>query len=210
MDKYDVLLVVNDKKMQSRIASIIILNPVLQLYAAVDSIAAARNILDRHEPKVMLLDLALHDGSCISLLHEIRSRNYSTNVMVMSSSGDHDNVISVIEAGALGYILKDSKEGNINDFIMQMINNSSTISPSFASHIAGYYPISDDVPKLTVKEIETLEYMKKGYSNKEIAGYLQVTPNTISTHVKHIYSKLSVHSRGEAIFEAIKLGITRL
>ena len=126
--------------------------------------------------------------------------------------------MSALEAGALGYLLKDGTAEYIGDSIMDMLAGGSPISPAIARHLLrrfrGDAPAdgvrSDDVPRLSERESEVLRLIVKGFTYAEIADLLGVSSHTVTSHVRGIYRKLEVHSRSEAVYEALQLGLVKV
>ncbi|MEZ5584372.1 MAG: response regulator transcription factor [Candidatus Competibacteraceae bacterium] len=217
---HDVLLVEDDQHTRERLARVIEGHPQLNLLAAVDCCSAARQVLAAHQPRVLLTDLGLPDGNGIELIREVQRNQPPTEVMVITVFGDEKHVISAIEAGASGYLLKDGGADYIGQSIMELLTGGSPISPAIARHVLRRFQrppepspapkqVAADAPKLTGREQEVLQLIAKGFSYGEIADMLNVSSHTITTHIKKIYQKLSVRSRGEAVFEATQMGLIK-
>ena len=182
--------------------------------AAVGSLKESLEILETCQPDVLLVDLGLPDGDGTELIHDICQRGYSTEVMVITVFGDERHVIRAIEAGATGYILKDAMTDDICTSIMQLVDGGSPISAPIARHLLGRFreaPPENNkqatIPPLTKREREVLTQLARGFSFPEISGILSISPHTVASHVKHIYRKLAVRSRSEAVYEALQLGL---
>lgn len=124
---------------------------------------------------------------------------------------------SVDRPGARGNLLKDAEPPDISRSVLDLLAGGSPISPSIARHLLARFqePASSawaesEGPRLTEREREVLELVVKGLAYGEIAKVLGVSWNTASTHVRRIYRKLEVRSRGEAVFEALQLGLVGL
>jgi DNA-binding NarL/FixJ family response regulator len=133
--------------------------------------------------------------------------------------GDEAHVVGALEAGALGYLLKDGTAEYIGASILEMLAGGSPISPPIARHLlrrfrgaepAGDGARADDVPHLSEREGEVLRLIVKGFTYAEIAELLGVSSHTVTTHVRGIYRKLEVHSRSEAVYEALQLGLVKV
>ncbi len=167
---------------------------------------------------IMLIDLALPDGNGLELIATIRSRPSRCRVLVISMFGDVGSVVRAIEYGADGYILKDSDIRAVDSAIRTVLAGGAPISPAVAGHIlarvrtqkAFSQKAGSAALSLTPKEIRVLEHLAKGLSYKEVASLDGISYHTVAHHVKAIYRKLSVNSRGEAVFEAIQAGLIRL
>jgi len=209
-----VMVVEDDPDFLNRFCRIIAGDPQLALFAAVSNLAAARQAIATAAPGVLLTDLGLPDGSGIELIRETARRHPATDIMVISVFGDEDHVLGAIEAGATGYILKDSLPEEFVGLIKQLIAGGSPISPIIARQLLKRFrpaavtaaPPGEEAC-LSARESEVLALIAKGFSFAEIAGLLSVSPHTVTTHVKKIYQKLAVHSRGEAVYEAGKMGL---
>ena len=211
-----VMVVEDDPAFLNRFCKIIASDAELELFAAVPDLACARQTIAKSAPEVLLTDLGLPDGSGIDLIRETARRYPATDIMVVTVFGDEEHVLGAIEAGATGYILKDSLPEEFVALIKQLIAGGSPISPIIARQllkrfkpgvaVADAKPLTGDA-RLSVRESEVLALITKGFSFAEIARLLSVSPHTITTHVKNIYQKLAVHSRGEAVYEAGKMGL---
>jgi DNA-binding NarL/FixJ family response regulator len=211
-----VIVVEDDPAFLTRFCGIVAGAPELTLIAAVGDIASARAVIARQAPDVLLTDLGLPDGNGIDLIRETARAHPATDIMVISVFGDEEHVLASIEAGATGYILKDSLPGELVGLIAQLRAGGSPISPLIARRLLKRFMPADkqaeqapdpQSPALTQRESEVLALIAKGFNFAEIARLLEVSPHTINAHVKKIYQKLAVHSRGEAVYEAGKMGL---
>lgn len=165
---------------------------------------------------LLVTDIGLPDGNGIDLIREIKKKA-STKAIVVSVFGDERNVVSAIEAGADGYLLKDADGQTISNALDDALNGVAPISPAIAGHLLkrikmnvtydGAAQTSPSPIKLTETETIILETLAKGFSYKEIARIQGVTFFTVNQHLKTIYKKLAVHSRGEAVYEAVRSGL---
>jgi DNA-binding NarL/FixJ family response regulator len=210
-----VMVVEDDPAFLTRFCKIVSSDAELELFAAVADLASARQAMRTAVPDVLLIDLGLPDGSGIDLIGETARRRPETDIMVITVFGDEDHVLASIEAGATGYILKDSLPVEFVHLIKQLRAGGSPISPVIARQllkrlkpqgIDAAIPPAEETP-LSARETEVLGFVAKGFSFAEIARLLGVSPHTVISHVKKIYQKLAVHSRGEAVFEAGKMGL---
>jgi DNA-binding NarL/FixJ family response regulator len=210
-----VMVVEDDPAFLTRFCGIVASDPEFELFAAVADLASARQAMSKAAPDVLLTDLGLPDGSGIDLIRETARRYPATDIMVITVFNDEDHVLASVEAGATGYILKDSMPDEFVGLIRQLRAGGSPISPVIARQLLKRFkrpaPASDALPAeevgLSPRESEVLSFIAKGFSTGEIARLLGVSPHTVTTHVKKIYQKLAVHSRGEAMYEAGKMGL---
>lgn len=221
-----VLIVEDDSQMREFFAASVMRCAELELAGCVGTAGEARSLLDdpAFRPDVLLTDLGLPDGSGLDVIRHAAARHPACEALVISMFGDEDNVLASIEAGALGYIHKDSTPDDIAHTILEMKSGASPISPMIARRVLGKYlslqagraevPVRPEAPKtasgrslLSGREQEVLELIARGFSYQEIARLQSVSVHTVQTHIKNLYGKLAVHSKNEAVFEATRLGL---
>jgi len=216
MDPITVLLVEDKPRTRKRIAGAVESTSKLRLIGTASNVAEGKQALDRQAPDVLLTDLGLPDGSGIELIRQVRSSGSNTQSMVITVFADEEHVMDAVAAGAAGYLLKDASDAEIADSVCELAAGGSPISPSIARHILRRFQGDqagseagerDKTPGLSDRELEVLTLVAKGFSSPEIAKLLELSPHTIKTHVRHIYAKLEVGSRGEAVYEAIQRGL---
>ena len=190
----------------------------LKLLDALDSVGAALAWLENASPDVLMTDLGLPDGSGIEIIHACASRHPNTDIMVVTMSSDEANVLACIEAGASGYVLKDAGKMDIARAVLDLRAGGAPMSPAIARMVlakvrdgkkapAAPSSAGGDATSLTKREAAILDLIAQGESYGEVAKLLSVSVGTVQTHIKNIYGKLSVHSRGEAVFEAHRRGL---
>lgn len=228
MQVWRVLVVEDDGQMRDFFTASVARCAGLQLVGSVGSVAEARAWLDNdaNMVDVLLTDLGLPDGSGLEVIRHATRLHPRCEPLVISLFGDEDNVLASIEAGALGYIHKDSAPDDIAQTILEMKDGASPISPMIARKVLAKYasrarpgevvaapePVaparpSAEGPLLSPREHEVLMLIARGFSYAEIARLQSVSVHTVQTHIKNLYSKLSVHSKNEAVFEASRLGL---
>jgi DNA-binding NarL/FixJ family response regulator len=216
---YTIVIVEDHEVTRARLTQIVADHPDLELGAAVGTLAGGRAALAAGRPAdVALIDLGLPDGDGIDLIREVRSRPAGPEVIVISVFGDEEHVVAAIEAGATGYLLKDSPSCDVGAAITDLLAGGAPISPAIARHLLQRFhapaPRTRDQPAgqelLTAREREVLEVLARGFTYEEAAQILSVSFHTVASHVKHIYGKLAVGSRSEAVYEATQLGILKL
>lgn len=223
MNAITIVLVEDDNATRRRLADAISAYGQFQLMQTCNCFADASAFLNKQLPDVLLTDLGLPDGSGLDLIRQVRKVSASVEIMVVTVFADEKNVVSALEAGATGYLLKDATIKNIGDAINQLITGYSPLSPAIARHVLKRFsnpqsPVKPSPPAMeatnaaliTEREKQVLEYIAKGFSYKETAELLGNSVHTVSSHAKKIYQKLAVKSRSEAVFEAIQLGIINM
>jgi DNA-binding NarL/FixJ family response regulator len=183
----------------------------LDVAGVAGTLARARELIDL-SPDLFLIDIGLPDGSGLDFVPEVKAHG-TAKVLVLTSFGDRHTVVSAIRAGADGYLLKDSMAAVILDGIRVTLGGGAPVSSAAAVYMLEQLRATPIVAAaelenngLTEREVELLEVFAKGASYKEAARILGISPFTIGNHVKSIYRKLAVHSRGEAVYEAVKTG----
>ena len=214
-----VLVVEDDPPTRRHLARAIESHPELDLVRAAGTVAEGRAALSEEQPDVLLTDLGLPDGTGIELIRASREVAPKAVAMAVTALGDEKTVITAIEAGAAGYLLKDGTPDEIGGAVMELVAGGSPISPSIARHVLRRMHRADeatdddeptDAPTLTGREHEVLTLIAKGFSFPEIAELLEISAHTVTTHVRHIYEKLEVNSRGSAVYEAVNLGLIQM
>jgi DNA-binding NarL/FixJ family response regulator len=205
----------DDAVLRDRYVELVTSAPDMSLLWAAGSLAEALRALESGAPDVLLVDLGLPDGSGLEIFGQVKKQFPACEVMVVSVFGDEDNVVAAIAAGASGYLLKDTLAESFLETIRELHAGGSPISPSIARILltlarpvpAAAIESLAGGPELAERESEILHLVAKGFNFGEISRLLGISTNTVRTHIYRIYRKLSVHSRGEAVFEAKKLGL---
>jgi len=211
---FRILLVEDDSVTRERIANVISAHDSLMLVASVGSQAEAEKVLDEVAIDILLTDLDLPDGNGTALIKRVRDIDTIT-ALVITVFGDEKHVVAALQAGASGYLLKDGGAEDITKAILEMQQGGSPISPSIARYLLKHFnPPSmaseqekSAVPSLTAREQEIIRLVAKGFTYGEIANLLNLSVHTVTSHIKNTYKKLSVGSRGEAVYEAMQLGL---
>ncbi len=213
-----VLIVEDEPEFLQRFSDAVLADAGLHLLGAVASGKAGLALLDAQPPDVLLVDLGLPDVGGIELIRHVARRGGACDCLVVTMFADDVHVMQSIEAGATGYLLKDASPARIVAAIHEVREGGSPISPSIARRVlarfrggaapAATVPTEPAEPSpLSERETELLRLVAKGLSFDAVAELLCISPHTVVTHVKNIYRKLAVHSRGEAVHEARQMGL---
>lgn len=213
--KQRVVIVDDDHVVRTHFREIIARQPTLSVAGEADCIASAMALIEE-SPHLFLLDLGLPDGSGLDLIPIIRTR-CKAHVLVVTSFGDRETVVRALQAGADGYLLKDSDAAVILAGIDATLSGGAPISPAAAVYLLETFRAPSHIEKaasesqvLTPREIELLKLFARGASYKEAARDLEISPLTVGNFVKSIYRKLAVNSRGEAVYQAVAAGHIKL
>ena len=192
------------------------------LWAAATRAEALAALGDRmaQAPDVLLVDLGLPDGSGLEVIAAARRRWPACAPMVCTIFGDEEHVLAAIEAGAMGYLLKDATPEVVVQEVRSLHAGGSPINPLVARKLLlhaqrGGAPAADvaeaaagdELPSLSARELEVLRLVSRGHTLAEVAQALVVSPHTARTFVRRIYAKLQVKSRGEAVRVAAHQGL---
>jgi DNA-binding NarL/FixJ family response regulator len=222
-EKTTVLIVEDEPEFRMRFKQIVESEPTLELVGVAANKREAQELIDRTRFDVMLIDLGLPDGNGTDLIRQVSTKRPDVDIMVVTVFGDEQHVVSAIEAGATGYILKDSTAADVVSCIRLLRAGGSPVSPVVARSVLRAIrnrmggggtntrpggPMPENNP-LSQRETEILGLLAKGMSFNEIGEILGISPHTVTAHIKKIYRKLAVHSRGEAVYEATQMGLLR-
>jgi DNA-binding NarL/FixJ family response regulator len=217
-----VLIVEDDAVTRRSLCMAVESEPALALAAAFDSVEPTLDWLKCNAPDILLTDLGLPDGSGLDVIRCCVQRYPDCDIMVLTMSSDEDQVLACIEAGAAGYVLKDARAFDIVRALLDLHAGGSPISPPIARKILARLqtkknrrssvqePESLTAGILTRRETAILDLIARGDSYGDVAKLLSVSVGTVQTHVKNIYGKLCVHSRGEAVYEAQRRGLLQM
>jgi DNA-binding NarL/FixJ family response regulator len=190
-------------------------DPGLQLVGSFDSVSSALAWLETSSPDVLLVDIRLKDGLGIEVIRKCAKFHPTCDTVVLTASSEDKDVAACIEAGARGYLLKEDGACQIVRAVQELRFGGSPVSPLIARKILDQLR-NNDKTKITVtedekgllskREISVLQLIARGCTYEEIAQNLSISIMTVQNHIKSLYSKLSVNSRGRAVFEAQQRG----
>jgi two-component system NarL family response regulator len=201
------VLVVDDHALvRTGVANIINQEPDLQVVAEAGNGLEAVEAYDRFRPDVTLLDLRMPVMEGVDAVRAIRELDPNARVIVLTTYDTDDEITQALKAGAKAYVLKDISASDLITCIRDVLAGKTYLAPAAAAKLAeGVTRV-----QLTPRELATLRSMAKGKSNKEIAGELGISDRTVKTHLGHLFDKLGVTSRTEAIKVATRRGLVRL
>ena len=210
---YQVGILEDDPDMRNYLQFILSESSEMAVAFSEETFAGAQRQLKAGTPvDICLVDLQLPDGNGADFVKNLVSTT-SSKALILTVLGDRTSVLAALEAGAHGYLLKDTAPEQITKHIKDTLAGANPISPQAATHLLRLFQDqtsaatgSETASTLTPRETEILTLFAKGLSYKEAAETLEISPHTVSDYVKSIYGKLSVHSRNEAVFEALQLG----
>lgn len=176
----------------------------------------AVRLAEQHKPDVAILDVAMPLLNGIEATRQITKRVPGTHVLVLSMHADEAYVTQILQAGATGYLLKDSADVDLLKAVGEAAHGRSFFSPAIARVMLDDYVrqladkgITDRYESLSEREREIFQLIAEARTNKEIAALLNVSPSTVETHRAHIMEKLDLHSAAEIVLYAVRRGVIR-
>jgi DNA-binding NarL/FixJ family response regulator len=160
------------------------------------------------EPDVILMDLRMPEMDGVAAIAELARRKVAARVLVLTTYDTDSDVVRAVEAGATGYLLKDSPRGDLLRAVRAAARGEAALSPSVATRLLGQVRAPAQEP-LSQRELEVLELVARGATNREAAAKLFISEATVKTHLLHIYAKLGVSDRAAAVAEGFQRGLLR-
>ena len=165
-------------------------------------------------PDVILMDLVMPELDGIEAIRQITSKDPEARILVLTSFGSDDKLFPSLEAGALGYLLKDASPDDLIRAIRQVSEGQSTLTPSISRRLLREFSPEDaswpPAEPLTERETEVLKLLARGLSNEDLAGRLFISEATARTHVSNILAKLNLSNRTQAALYALRYGLATL
>lgn len=157
-------------------------------------------------PDVILMDIGLPDMTGIEAARRIRSAWSEAQVLMLTVSDRNDDLLAAFKAGARGYLLKSMESSEVLTAVRRVAGGETILPPDLAARLV--QELAEPEPEtLTGREQDVLRRLARGLGNKEIAAELNLSENTIKTHVRNILAKLNLRSRAEAAAYAVKVGL---
>jgi len=160
------------------------------------------------EPDVILMDLRMPEMDGVAAIAELARRKVAARVLVLTTYDTDSDVVRAVEAGATGYLLKDSPREDLLRAVRAAARGEAALSPSVATRLLGQVRAPAQEP-LSQREFEVLELVARGATNREAAAKLFISEATVKTHLLHIYAKLGVSDRAAAVAEGFQRGLLR-
>jgi len=168
--------------------------------------AQAVTLASALEPDVILMDLRMPEMDGVAAIAELARRKLPARVLVLTTYDTDSDVVRAVEAGATGYLLKDSPRDELLRAVRAAARGEAALSPSVATRLLGQVRAPAQEP-LSQREFEVLEMVAGGATNREAAAKLFISEATVKTHLLHIYAKLGVSDRAAAVAEAFNRGL---
>jgi len=170
----------------------------ITLVAAADGGTAAVRLAAEHEPDVVLMDLEMPDMDGIEATRALRAASSATAVVVLTSFSDRERILAALDAGAIGYLLKDADPDELARAIRAAARGEAPLHPRAAREVLDQRERHRAVPGLTEREEEVLALVAQGLSNKLVARRLAISERTVKGHLTHIFERIGVTDRTQA------------
>jgi two-component system, NarL family, response regulator LiaR len=181
----------------------------IQVVAEADDGEMAKELIQRKQPDVAVLDIQMPKSSGIEVTRWVRSNFPEVGVLVLTAFDDDPYVLAVLQAGANGYVLKTASPVDLIKAVRDVYAGKSVLDPSVTQKLLSQLSRPKDtspVEALTSREMEVLKLVAKGFTNKAIGVQLGISDRTVQGHLAHIFGKLQAGSRTEAVMRAVSLG----
>ena len=209
MDRIRILIVDDHLVVREGIKGMLASQPDFEVIGeASDGAAAVAQVLHL-QPDVVLMDLRMPGTDGVSAIKSLRALNVASHILVLTTFDTDADIVAAIEAGATGYLLKDTPRSELYQGIRAAARGESVLAPTVAARMMDQMraPARES---LTAREIEVLQQVARGASNRETGRRLHISEATVKTHLIHIFAKLGVNDRTSAVTAALEKGIIRL
>ncbi|MDI3210869.1 response regulator transcription factor [Arthrobacter sp. AL12] len=203
MKTITVLLADDHMVVRSGLKALLGTQPGIEVVAEAASGEEALALAGQHGPAVVMMDLAMGAGmDGIEAIKQLRQRNSGQAILVFTTYDSDADIVRAVDAGAMGYLLKDASPEEIFAAVRGAVQGQSVMSAPVASRLFQQLRNPDAI--LTPREAELLSLLTEGLSNRELGQRLFISEATVKTHLAHIYAKLGVETRSAAIATAIR------
>lgn len=188
-------------------------HPRLALMYSAATAQQAISLAQLRQVDVLLIDLGLPDRDGREVIRWFATNQPTVLPMVVTVFADEEHVVSSFEAGAVGYLLKDTPSDQLGQHVVELYEGGSPISPTVARSVIRRFSTPGHVPgtrlenPLSQRELEVLRLIEKGLTYDEVASALGLTWHTVTGYLRRVYRKLEVNSKSQAVFEARQRGI---
>jgi DNA-binding NarL/FixJ family response regulator len=199
-----ILLADDHPPLRAGLAAILNSQPDLKVVAEAGSGPEAEAAVGKID--IYILDLRMPEGDGITTIKRLIARDPATRVLVLTTYDNEEDIFQALEAGARGYLLKDTTKEELIEAVRQVHRGERYLPQAVAARLADRLIR----PSLTPRELDVLRLVSRGRSNKEMASAMFVSEETVKTHMKSLFQKLGVHDRAEAVSVSLQRGLIRL
>jgi DNA-binding NarL/FixJ family response regulator len=208
------VMVVDDHPMWRDAVERDLVNAGFEVVATAANGTDALNRAPAARPNVVVLDLQIPAPNGVEVTAALVKADPTVRVLILSASGEQDDVLEAVKAGATGYLVKSASREELIDAVTRVSRGDTVFTPGLAGLVLGEYrrlsdtPTNgDDAPRLTDRETEVLRLVAKGLSYKQIAERLVLSHRTVQNHVQNTLRKLQMHNRVQLVRYAIEQGL---
>jgi DNA-binding NarL/FixJ family response regulator len=209
MDKIRILIVDDHPVVREGLAGMLAGQSDFEVVALAANGAEGVALYEQHTPDVVLMDLRMPVLDGVGAIEQIRAKRPSAHILVLTTYDSDADLVRAIEAGATGYLLKDAPRDELFRSIRASARGESALSAAVASRLMSRMRAPAE-ENLSTREIEVLQLVARGTSNKEIGKQLHISTATVKTHLIHIFDKLGVKDRTSAVTVALERRILTL
>ncbi len=208
MDKINIAIVEDDNDIREGLK--FLLNNKNNNFNCENTYPSAEKLLEDLgdiEPDIILMDIGLPGMSGIDCLKEVKKYSPEILVVMLTIFEDDDRIFNSLTAGADGYLLKNTPQNKLLDSLLELYNGGVPMSHQIARKVLDVFrktPSHSEIDELTKRELEILDLLVQGFTYKTIADKLFISSQTVHEHIKHIYQKLQVHSKSEAVAKRLQ------
>lgn len=196
MSKQCNILIVDDHPLMRRgVRQLLELEPTFNIVAEASNGNEAITFASQFSPDLILLDLNMKGLSGLDTLKALRNEGVEARIIVLTVSDSRSDIYALIDAGADGYLLKDSEPELLLSKILQAANGDNVFSDIILEYLASRDDQTDPFESLTERELDVLQEVARGMSNKQIAAHLHISEETVKVHIRNMLRKLNVRSR---------------
>jgi len=209
-----VLLADDQRLVRESLATMLGLLDGVDLIATASDGEEAIDLVKKHDPDVVLMDLRMPRLDGTEAIRRLRERDAEVRVIALTTFADDESVIGALRAGARGYLTKDSSADDIQTAIFRVAAGEAILDPAIQHHVVAalatddHEPTPTDLPDgLTPREAEILALIADGLTNGEIAERLVISPTTVKSHINHLFAKAGLRDRVQAVTYAYRNGL---
>lgn len=207
MERIRILIVDDHLIVRQGLRTILEREPDMEVVASAASAEEGLDLLQQTQPNIALVDVRMPGMSGVELCRRAREAAPETAVVILTSFFNEDLVRECIQAGARGYLLKDVDDLNLVRSVRGVVQGEAAINPQAAALLLDWVTQRPDPGSITAEELELLRHIAQGMTNREMAGVLYLSENTIKDRVLELFRKLKVKGRVEAVMEGVRRGL---
>ena len=209
MDKLKIIIVDDHPVVREGLAGMLAGQPDFEVVALAANGVEGVTLYEQHTPDVVLMDLRMPVLDGVGAIEAILGKRPSAHILVLTTYDSDADIVRAIEAGATGYLLKDAPREELFRSIRAAARGESALSPAVASRLMSRMRAPAE-ENLSRREIEVLQLVARGASNREVGKQLHISTATVKTHLIHIFDKLGVNDRTSAVTAALERRILTL